>query len=603
MCGWSCHSPKGSNVASTGEPETTMTDRHNEDTFGSSLEADGGVARSDVYAPTEEGREYRETVYRDVNYDSLETASEANSYPKSEDKGKFKLIDLPRVPKLSHVIGPSAIMLGASLGSGETLFWPLVIAQAGWGVYWAFWVGVLTQFFINTELQRWTMATGESIFRGYFRLNSVWPWLLLLAGFFHVGWPGWAASGSQVFAAWTGVVPESQWWIIGIASMILIWLSYQLGPVLYNIVEKAQLVLMVIAIALAVLLMFVVGSVGELAGVPGGAVNFGALPQDMGIATFLGGLAYAGAGGYVNLVQGIWAREKGYGMGTYQGRMKNPVRGGDDPEEIHGAYTFEPTETNLQRWKGWWKLAQQEHFVTFVVGILVVATIVMTIAARYVPLEQDVSDAINMWLSIIAPQLGGTGQFMLYALLFIALFSTQYAIVDLFVRNSADIVFEMYGRGVGWDVGRLFLGVLTLYTLWGIAIMGFQFQQPFILLVIGAAIAGVMMWPYNALTIILNTTRLPEHVQPGWGRVVAMWWATGFFGFFSVLLISSTLIEYFGLTFFETSPAIVGSNVGGYLLWLLFVGVQVYTMYRSARAKRNASGTVDGAEEASGFLA
>jgi len=581
-------------------------------------ETDGGtVQEGDIYATEEVGKQYRNSVYYEVEYDSLEPAPETSTYPKNEGEGGFRITDMPKVPKVNHIVGPSAIMLGASLGSGETMFWPTIIAEGGWGLYWAFWVGVLTQFFINTELQRWTMATGESIFRGYKRLHLIWPWFFLVAGFFNVGWPGWAASGSEVFATWTGIVPVESWWIIGVVSMVFIWLSYQAGPVVYNVIEKAQVVLMFVAIVFAVVLMIFVGSAGQLAGVPAGAVNFGALPQDMGIATFLGGLAYAGAGGYTNLAQGVWAREKGFGMGSYQGRIKNPLRGAGDPEEIHEGLTFNPTETNLKRWKAWWKISQQEHFLSFVVGLLIVATIAMTIAAEYVPTGTEVTDdGVGMWLNIIIPQLGEFSAFLLYALLFIALFSTQYAITEVFVRNSADILFQGLGRRLGWTTGiydRLFIGLLTVFTLWGIAIIygsgALGWSEPWIILVIGAAAAGVMMWPYNALTVILNTTRLPEHTQPGWGRVVAMWWAVGFFGYFSVLLIGAQLAGPVAdaispaLQTFQASGAIVGSGAGGYLLWVLFVVVQVYTMYVSARAKLDASGTVEGADEASGFLA
>jgi hypothetical protein len=206
-----------------------------------------------------------------------------------------------------------------------------------------------------------------------------------------------------------------------------------------------------------------------------------------------------------------------------------------------------------------------------------------------------------MWLNQVIPAVGGAGA-LLYVVLFIALFTTEYAIIEAFVRNSVDIVYEMYGREAGWSLPRVFWGLLTIFTLWGIVIIGLQFQQPFILLVIGAAIAGVMMWPYNALTIILNTTKLPEHTQPGWVRVVAMWWATGFFGYFSVLLIADQAVSRFGLTAFQTSPAIVGSNVGAYVLWVLALVVQVYTMYRSFLGKRAQEGTVEGADEARGTL-
>ena len=592
-----------------------MADDHSEP-----AEPDGGVITEDddVYTTAEVGKQYRDTVYREQDYDSLESAPATSSYPEAGTKDGYKLSEMPKVPKVSHIVGPSAIMLGASLGSGETMFWPKLLAQYGWTLYWAFWIGVITQFFINTELQRWTMATGESIFRGYDRISRVWPWFFLVAGLFHLGWPGWASGGAKVLANWTGIVGTGDWWMIAVVSMVLIWLSYQAGPVLYNIIENAQVALMFIAVAAAVVLAMVVGSAGQLVNVPAGAVNFGALPpaDELDIATFLGGLAYAGAGGYINLSQGVWAREKGYGMGTYQGRLKNPLRGAD-PEEVQGGFAFEPTEKNLKRWRGWWSVTQREHFLTFVVGLLVVATIAMTISIEYA--QGYTGGAIDMWLSVIIPQLNGLSATLLYAVIFIALFSTQYAIVESFVRNSVDILYQVYGRARGIDESQLFLGTLSLFTLWGIVIIVLSnafalISQPWILLVIGAAIAGVMMWPYNALTIILNTTRLPEHTQPGWARVVAMWWATGFFGFFSVLLIGGQLAgpvaeaaSNFGLggvfEAFAVEMTVVGSGAGGYVLWVLAVIVQVYTMYASARAKLDAGGTVEGADEAAGLLA
>jgi hypothetical protein len=567
-------------------------------------ETEGGISKDDVYASEEEGSEYRGSVYEPVDYDSLEEAPSTEAHPNTDDDDDegFRVTDLPKTPKLSHIIGPGAILLGAALGSGETMFWPTLIAQNGWWLYWAFWIGVITQFFITTEIQRWTIATGESIFQGLGRLNAIWPWFLLVGGFFHKAWPGWAATGSTIFAAWTGIVPQSQWWILGVISMVVIWLTYQLGPVLYNAVENIQLVLMVIAVVFAVALMFLVDSVGQLTNVPAGAVSFGTLPRNMAIATFLGGLAYAGGGGYTNLAQSLWAREKGYGMSTYQGRIQNPIRGSGDPEDLHRGFTFKPTPENIQRWKAWWNVTQKETFLTFALGILVITTITMTIAAEYASGIANSVGAVDMWLNIIIPQLGAISQWLLYALLVIALFSTQYASTEIFVRNSVDIVYGRYGRQAGWSLDRTFLGLLTIFVLWGIIIIGFQFQQPFILLVLGGVAAGLMLWPYTALTVILNTTRLPEHTQPSWLRMFAMWWGTGFFGYFSVLLIGDGIVSYLGVNAFAVSPSIVGSGIGGYALWLFALIVQAYTMYRSAQAKLNARDTVEGASEANTLL-
>jgi hypothetical protein len=73
------------------------------------------------------------------------------------------------------------------------------------------------------------------------------------------------------------------------------------------------------------------------------------------------------------------------------------------------------------------------------------------------------------------------------------------------------------------NVSRVFWWTLTLFVVWGMLIIGMNFQQPWILLVIGAAISGVMMWPFNTITLLINTKYLPEHQQTGWARIVGMW--------------------------------------------------------------------------------
>jgi hypothetical protein len=566
----------------------------------------------DVYTTAEEGRTYRGSSYMPTAYDNLDLAPDHSAYPdRGDDGGSYRLLDLPRVPKLSHVVGPSAIMLGASLGSGETLFWPVLIAQHGWALYWAFFVGVFTQFFLNTEIQRWTLATGESVFRAFERVSRFWPLCFLGLGFVSLGWPGWAASAAKVGATGLGFEELSvsyplgdlvAWKLFGIGIMILIWVSYQVTPLMYNVVERVQMVLVTLASLFAVALFVALGSVNELANVPGGIASVGTLPPGSDIAVFLGGLAYAGAGGYLNLSQSLWVREKGYAMGRYQGRVKNPVVG-DDPEPVErDGFTFPPTVTNLRRWRGWWRLAQLEHLLTFVVGLLVVATMMMAVAAEYAFGTAD--DGVTMWTEVIVPQVGALGGGLIFGTLFFALLTTEYAIVESFVRNSADVIYELHGRQAGWSLPRIFWGLLTVFIVWGIAILSspLPIEQPFGLLVIAAAMSGVMMWPYSALLLVVNTTRLPEHTQPGWVRVATQWWASGFFGYFSVLLIGSVLAEQFGLSAFATSAGVVGSGPGGYALFAVYGVVQTLVVVTSIRGKRRTRGTIDAAEEASGLL-
>ncbi len=563
-----------------------------------------------IFADEAEGQQYRTTAYIPTPYSELEIAPQSVEYPDrgTDESEAYRTVDLPKAPKLRHVLGPSAIMLGASLGSGETLFWPFIIAQNGWVLYWAFLVGVITQFFINTEIQRWTLATGESIFRAFERVGELWTWFFLLAGFVSLGWPGWAASAAQVAAVGLGIgqgtVPilglsVPVWKILAITLLLVIYASYHLSSVMYRVVEVGQTALVLLAVVLTLVLVAVVGSITEVVNVPSGAVSVGTLPEHMDLAVFLGALAYAGAGGYLNLSQSLWVREKGYAMSIFQGRLRNPLMG-DEPEPVHrSGFAFPPSGKNLERWRAWWKLAQLEHLVTFVLGLLVIATAMMTVPGPFS--VADTTDAVTMWLQGIVPQLGEPGRILVYLVLFISLFTTEYAIVESFVRNSSDIVYELVGRDRGWSLPGVFYGLLTLFIGWGILIIALPFNHPFGLLVRAAAMSGIMMWPYNALTLIINTTRLPDHLQPGWGRIAAMWWATGFFGFFSTLLIGDTLVR-FGLSSFAVGLEGGMVGAGGVLLWAVFLAVQVLTMGVSIRGKLDARGTVPGSDRIRGLF-
>src|SRR6056297_4325225 len=289
-------------------------------------------------------------------------------------------------------------------------------------------------------------------------------------------------------------------------------------------------------------------------------------------------------------------------MGRYQGRIKNPFAG-DEPETVHrDGFTFEPDRVNLERWRGWWRVTQLEHLLTFLVGLVVVTAILTSIAVRYA--AGSAETAVDMWLVEIVPAVGPLAGSVIYISLFLALFTTEYAIVESFVRNSSDVIYELYGREAGWSLPRLFWTLLTVFCGWGIAILfsPLSAQTPFGLLVVGASMSGLMMWPYILAVQVVNTVRLPEHTMPGWGRIVSMWFAAGFFGYFSVLLTGTFLSTRLGLRVFETKATILGSGIGGTALWFGYGIIQLAVMYHVSRAKMASAGTVDDAERARGWF-
>ena len=66
-------------------------------------------------------------------------------------------------------VGPGIIVLGLSIGSGEFLLGPAAFVRHGLSLLWVAGVAVYFQTIFNTELMRYTLATGEPVFTGFMR--------------------------------------------------------------------------------------------------------------------------------------------------------------------------------------------------------------------------------------------------------------------------------------------------------------------------------------------------------------------------------------------------------------------------------------------------
>ncbi|MEZ6048907.1 MAG: Nramp family divalent metal transporter [Planctomycetaceae bacterium] len=58
-------------------------------------------------------------------------------------------------------------MPDSSLGSGEFILWPYITFKSGFIFFWACFMGVITQYFVNMEIERYTLVTGESAITGF----------------------------------------------------------------------------------------------------------------------------------------------------------------------------------------------------------------------------------------------------------------------------------------------------------------------------------------------------------------------------------------------------------------------------------------------------
>jgi hypothetical protein len=62
----------------------------------------------------------------------------------------------------------------------------------GFIVFWGALVGITTQFFINMEIARYTLPTGEGITTGFARLSRHFAWIFIICIIGADMWPGWA---------------------------------------------------------------------------------------------------------------------------------------------------------------------------------------------------------------------------------------------------------------------------------------------------------------------------------------------------------------------------------------------------------------------------
>src|SRR5918993_139301 len=117
----------------------------------------------------------------------------------------------PRGLGWASAVGPGVIVLGASIGGGEFLLGPTVFVRHGLTLLWVTSTAVFFQTVFNTELMRYTIATGEPVLTGFMRTPphaAVWAWFYAGLFFLQVGWPASAgvASGA-IFYLFTRRLP------------------------------------------------------------------------------------------------------------------------------------------------------------------------------------------------------------------------------------------------------------------------------------------------------------------------------------------------------------------------------------------------------------
>ncbi|MCA9511304.1 MAG: Nramp family divalent metal transporter [Myxococcales bacterium] len=445
---------------------------------------------------------------------------------------------LPEAPPLRRMLGPSIILLGLSIGSGEFVLWPKLTAEWGFGLFWACWLGATMQFFIDMEVERYTLATGESAVVGFVRASRAWGPVFLACGIVPWIWPGWA-TGAGVLLSWEIGGPPVLYAVVGLVGC---GVALTLSPVVYRFVEVVQTVLVVTIFALVLLLAALVVRGDSLAALFDGALRFGWVPDGIHLPALLGALAFAGAGGTVNLAQSNYIKDKGYGMGCYIGRITSPLTGREEAESTVG-YAFEDDASARARWATWWRRANVEHFFSFYVLCVLSLALFCLLTHALIGsgrIGGGDFDFIAAQGDALAARFGAWAEHAFFAAGFAVLFSTELAVLDAVTRVVADLVKVVALRDrEDWTMTRVYFAVLWMFVAFGVLVIALGMQRPLQLLVLSAALNAVVMFLYSGLLLWVNWTSFSPPLRPGPLRVAALLGAFAFFGYFSVV----TLVE------------------------------------------------------------
>lgn len=242
----------------------------------------------------------------------------------------------------------------SAAGSGELLFTPRIGSLYGYALIWALAAAVACKWFINREVGRYAVCTGQPILDGFKQLPGPrnWAiWLIVLPQII-VSISAIAGLASSSATAAVLVLPGPLWlWtliIIGVTTTFVLWGRYGL------IENTATMLGLALAVAAIISAMSVFPNLGALA-----AGFVPTLPQNVNFGEVLPWLGFALSGAAGIMWYSYWLPPKGYGVAA------NDASDGQvpDPKQL--------SDEGKQRLQGWLTQLTLDNTVA-VVGTMII---------------------------------------------------------------------------------------------------------------------------------------------------------------------------------------------------------------------------------------
>lgn len=460
-----------------------------------------------------------------------EKGQEVRTMKAGNVKPPWEIRELPAPPPMSlkglfQWAGPAVILGALSVGGFEAYHAGFMGSKLFVGIFWLYWVSCIAQLFLNQEIARYTMATGETVLQGFSRLGppKLWAWVTAIFCWVQVAWPAWITGAAAGAAAVFGFGTWQAWSIVALAVVFLVFAASRYVYNTLEIVMYAAFVLANIGLAFFTVLMTTPEAAAQTAK---GWLSVGVIPAGITLG-MIGPFLIQPAGGFWNFWHTYWVREKGMGMGKYVGRVTGLAY---KPEEIRRTgYIFDADNpVELAKFKKWLRMNNLTLLVFFVIlgGVFFTyfASVAGFSAKTIYKMDPPSGWKIAIVLSEIFKSSYGQIGFVFFGVIIIfALFDSQFSIYDGIARMWADAFYIEHPDSFGKRSYRFWyfivLGALVVYGLIGIFM-----KSPYIIWLISNWLGTAAQAYITFMVIIMNRKFLPKKIRPsGLSLAVNLFW-------------------------------------------------------------------------------
>ncbi len=420
-------------------------------------------------------------------------------------------------------------------GSGELIWWPYIVAKYGTAFLFLLIPACLLQFPLTFEVGRYTILTGEGLFRGFFRLNKAFGvglWILFTISFFWFG--AFASAGGTAIAALTdfpgGWDERGQTMFWGQVSIVIFTVAILYAKTAYRLIEwvmKIVAIVSLVGMGIACFHPAVRDYVGEFC--RGLFIPDFERMRSFDVAEdttrLLTAITFAGLGGFWSMFYSYWIKEKGAGMAHYSEKIVG-FRSGVSELHLGGGALPMGDGQAPGRLGRWYRFLSVESLIGIVGNI---ATTLMTCLLALALLQGTDHLPKDYQLAVVQSAFFEVswGQIGKLLFLFIAgafLIDTWLATADCVARIQIDAITSIWPKMAHQDLRKWYYGlVLALAVLTSVTM---YFDQPGKLIQLSAVIGFLGLLAYATAMVYLNHGYLNRQLTPalrsGKGSLIAI---------------------------------------------------------------------------------